>query len=101
MPAKRNPFVIENARRQQGSGVPKELIQNCKTFLRENRLRVVVLRAQLVQQKLKPERQLRFLWSHMGSQPLTDRFGDRLAGLRINPVGAFSDWSGIPGSVSA
>lgn len=61
---------------------------------------MAVLRTQLLQQHLKPERQFRLFRPQVGSQPLADRFRDLFAGLRINPIGAFGDSVGHFGSVS-
>jgi hypothetical protein len=59
---------------------------------------VAVLRTQLLQQHLKPERQFRLFRPQVGSQPLADRFRDLFAGLRINPIGDSVGhfWFGVP-----
>jgi hypothetical protein len=62
-----------------------------ETGLRVASSGIVILRAQLIQQELEAGRQLRPLRSCVGSQPLADCRCDRLAGLRIDPVGAFND----------
>lgn len=50
---------------------------------------MLILRAKPLHQQLKPEREFRFLRPHVRPQSFADRSRDHLAGLRINPVGAF------------
>jgi hypothetical protein len=62
-----------------------------ETGLRVASSGIVILRAQLIQQKLQSGWQPRSLRSLVGPQPRADRCCDRLDGLRIHPVGTFTD----------
>lgn len=61
---------------------------------------MVILRVKLPHQHLKLEGKFRFLRPHLVPQPLADSSRDHLAGLRVNPVGAFGGSVGHFGCVS-